>query len=79
MVTLDPLELFSVAVSVCWPLTCSGPKVKLDGFDVSEPAATPVPVRGRLRVGVEALLVIARFPMAFPAACGAKVTVNVAL
>jgi hypothetical protein len=79
IVTLDWPELFRVAVSVCWLPTCNGPKAKLDGFDVSEPAATPVPARGRLRVGVEALLVTLKVPNAFPVACGAKFTVNVAL
>jgi hypothetical protein len=79
IVTVDPLELLRAALSVCLLLTCSGPKFRLDGFDVSDPAARPVPERGRLRVGFDASLVMFRFPLALPIACGAKVTVNVVL
>ena len=46
---------------------------------MSDPAATPVPERARLTVGFEASLVMLRFPLTLPVACGAKVTVNVVL
>ena len=71
--------MFRAALSVCLLLTCGGPKFRLGGFDVSDPAATPVPERGRLTVGFEASLVMLRFPLTLPVACGAKVTVNVVL
>ena len=51
-----------VIVSDCdWLLpTVTLPKLKLAGFDPSVPAVTPVPVRGIVRVGLEALEVTVR-------------------
>ena len=46
---------------------------------VSAPALTPEPVKGMLRLGFDALLVRAMFPVAFPLAEGAKPTLKGAL
>lgn len=56
------------------------PKPRLVGLDPSAPAtATPVPLSGIERVGLDASDVIVTLPIAVPAVCGAKVTVNVVL
>jgi hypothetical protein len=49
------------------------------GFDARAPAVTPVPLNAMLSDGSVALLAMAMLPVAFPAAAGAKVAVNVAL
>ena len=46
------------------------------GLGVIFPGAIALPVRGIFRVGFEALLLIATFPVTFPADCGEKVTLN---
>ena len=55
--------------------TCTLPKLRLDGLAVREPGVTPVPLNAMFSVGLLALLMIARFPLAAPAEVGAKVTV----
>ena len=60
-------------------LTCTLPKLRLDGFAESAPGVTPVPDRGILSVGLEALLVRERVPFAAPADCGAKTTLKLGL
>jgi len=52
------------------------PKLRLDGFAASAPPVTPVPDKGILSVGLEALLVRERVPLAAPADCGAKTTLK---
>jgi len=58
---------------------CTLPKLRLDGFAVRLPGATPVPEREMLRVGFEALLVRERVPLAAPADCGANTTLKLGL
>jgi hypothetical protein len=55
------------------------PKLRLDGFAVRVPGVVPVPDRGMLSVGLEALLVMERLPLATPADCGAKTTLKLGL
>ena len=77
--TLDPPVLVTVSDRVCFTPTCTLPKPRLVGFDVRAPAATPVPDKGIVRVGFEALEVIVTFPLAAPADAGVNETLNVAL
>ena len=49
------------------------------GFAPRPPGEVPVPDRGMVRVGLEALEVITRLPLAMPVDDGAKETLNVAL
>jgi len=58
---------------------CTLPKLRLDGFAASTPPVTPVPDKGILSVGLEALLVRERVPLAAPADCGAKTTLKLGL
>ena len=76
---MDPPELVRVSDKVVLLPTCTLPKLRLDGFAVTAPAVTPVPDSETLSVGLDPLLMIARFPLAAPADCGANVTLNVAL
>ncbi len=59
--------------------TVTLPKLRLVGLAPSVPGVTPVPDRGIVRLGFEALDVIVRLPLALPAADGANDTVKVAL
>ena len=59
--------------------TVTLPKLKLVGFDPSVPGVTPVPDKGMVRVGFDAVDVTVRLPLAFPADCGVKVTVKFVL
>jgi hypothetical protein len=78
-VTLAPL---AVSVPDELPLlpTSTLPRSMLVGFTVSCPtAAVPVPDRGIVRVGFEALDVIVRLPLALPADDGVNETLKVTL
>jgi hypothetical protein len=55
------------------------PKLRLVGFALREPGATPVPDTLMVRLGLTALDVMVTVPLAFPLAFGANVTVNVVL
>jgi len=59
--------------------TVTLPKLRLVGFDPSDPGATPVPDNGIARVGFDAFEVTVTLPLALPAAAGANFTVKVAL
>ena len=59
--------------------TVTLPKLRLVGFDPRVPKATPVPDRGTVNVGFEAVDVMVTFPLALPADAGANLTVNVVL
>src|SRR5215467_7587435 len=79
MVTLEP-PVFVTVSDRDWLLpTVTLPKLRLVGLDPSAPGVTPVPVRGMVRVGLEALEVMVTEPVALPAAVGVKVTLKVAL
>jgi len=58
---------------------CTLPKLRLDGFAASAPGVTPVPDKGILSVGLEALLVREKEPLAAPADCGANTTLKLGL
>ena len=60
-------------------LTCTLPKLRLDGFAERVPGATPVPEREMLSVGFKALLVRERDPLDAPADCGANTTLKLGL
>lgn len=55
------------------------PKLRLVGFALRAPAATPVPDKDIVSVGLGASEVIVTVPLAFPLALGAKVTVKLVL
>ena len=55
------------------------PKLRLAEFDPIWPGETPVPDSAMLSDEFEASEVIVTVPLALPADCGAKLTVNVAL
>ena len=59
--------------------TVTLPKPRLVGLAPSVPGVTPVPDRGMVRVGFEALEVMVRLPLALPADDGANDTLKVAL
>src|SRR5215469_13753535 len=79
IVTLEPPVFVTVSERDLLPPRVMLPKPRLVGFDPSAPAVTPVPVRGMVRVGLEALEVTVTVPVAPPAAVGVKVTLKVAL
>jgi hypothetical protein len=68
--------LVNVAEADCREPTVTLPNASLAGLLVSCPAVTPVPVSGIASVGFPGSEVIVKFPLAEPAACGAKITVN---
>src|SRR5262249_62025594 len=70
MVTLDPPVLVTVSERDLLLPRVMLPKLRLVGFAPSAPAVTPVPVRGMVRVGLEALEVMVTEPVALPAAVG---------
>lgn len=55
------------------------PKLRLVGFALKAPGATPVPDIGIVSVGLVAVEVIVRLPLIAPAAVGTNLTVNVVL
>jgi hypothetical protein len=81
MDTLEP-PVF-VIVSESFPVlpTFTLPKLRLVGFALRAPAvtATPFPEIGTVKLGLLAVEVMVRFPLAEPAAPGANDTVKVAL
>jgi hypothetical protein len=59
--------------------TVTLPKLRLVGFALRAPGATPVPETGMVSVGFVAVEVTVRLPLTAPAAAGANLTVKVAL
>jgi len=76
IVTLAPAAL-SVAERLALVPTTTLPKARPAGLTANCPGAVPVPESGIFKVGLDALEVIARFPLALPADCGVKMTLNV--
>jgi hypothetical protein len=76
---LDPPEFVRVTVLGVLLPVCTVPKLTLAGLEVRLPAVTTVAESGIFNVALLALLVMATFPLAVPAVCGASVTVNVAV
>lgn len=85
-VTLPPVAL-SVTERLVLVPTATFPKLRLVWFNANCPLVVPVPVaapvpvpeRGIVRISLDAVQAIARFPLAFPADCGVKLTLNVTL
>lgn len=61
------------------PPAVTVPKTRLVGFDVIAPAVAPIPDKGMLRLGFEALDAIVKFPLADPDSVGANFTAKVVL
>lgn len=79
MVTLSPPVFVSVSLRV-WPVPIwTLPKLKLVGLALTSPAATPVPERAMFSGLFDPSLVSARFPLALPAAAGAKTILTAVL
>ena len=72
MVTLEPPELVMVAVCFWFLPISTVPNAMMFEPVLSDPGVTPVPERATLNEAFEALLVMATFPVALPAAFGAK-------
>ena len=71
--------LVTVSDKDCLFPTVTLPKLRLVGLSPNVPGVTPVPDRGMVRVGFEALEVMVRLPLALPADDGANETLKVAL
>lgn len=79
MVTLEPPELVRVSDWVPLFPTATLPKLRLGSLLLSTPAVTPAAARGTVRLGLEALLAIERFPLADPPDGGVNVTLKLVL
>jgi hypothetical protein len=79
IVTVVPPLLVTVSDRDCLFPTVTLPKLRLVGFAPSVPGVTPLPDKGMVRVGFEALDVIVRLPLALPADEGVNETLKVAL
>jgi len=79
IVRVEPPVLVTVSDNTCLLPSITLPKSKLVGFDPSAPCVTPVPDNGRDKGEFGASDAMVTEPLALPAACGAKVTVNVAV
>jgi hypothetical protein len=79
MVTLDPPVFVTVSGSELLFPTSTPPKLRMVGLDANAPGATPVPLTGMVRVGLEAFDVIVMLPLAAAAAVGAKLTLKLEL
>ena len=71
--------MVTVSDNDCLFPTVTLPKLRLAGFEPRVPDVTPVPDKGMVRVGLEALEVMVTVPLALPADVGVKVTLKVAL
>jgi hypothetical protein len=78
IIRLVPPELVSVSERDFVPATATLPKLRLAGFAVSWPGATPTPESGTVSVGLFASEEMVRLPLAFPADAGVKMALNVA-
>lgn len=77
MLVLPVLVIVSESVPLLPTFTL--PKLKLVGFALRAPAATPVPVSDIVNVGFGAFEVTVKVPLSLPLEVGAKVTVKVVL
>ena len=71
--------LVTVSDRDCLFPTVTLPKLRLVGLAPSVPGVTPVPDKGMVRVGFEALDVMVRLPLALPADDGPNETLKVVL
>lgn len=79
IVVLPPPTLVNVSDSVCVVDTGTLPKLSVVGFDVKVPGEVPLPDRGMVKVGFEALDVMVTLPLFAPFDGGVNETLNVAL
>lgn len=80
MVMLEPPELVKVAVCFWfWPICTVPNAMMLDPAVVNDPGVIAFPERATFNDALEALLVIATFPLAAPVVFGAKLTEKLAL
>jgi len=79
MVTLVPPVLVTVSEMDCLFPTVTLPKLRLVGLAPSVPGVAPLPDKGIVSVGFDALDVRVRLPLAFPADDGLNETLKVAL
>jgi len=79
IVTLELPVLVIVPERDCLLPTVTLPKVRLVGFEVSAPGATPAPDNGTVRVGVGAFEVMVTLPPSLAGDGGANMTLKVAL
>ena len=79
IVKLEPPELVSVSSFARLVPTARVPKLILEGFGLSDAGVAPVPDSTTLRVGLEPLFAIARFPLMAPLDSGVNVTLSVAV
>src|SRR5581483_8716714 len=79
MLMPDVPALLTFTAKLCVLPISTFPNVRLGGFAVNMPEATPVPARGKVTAGLEASLVIERDPLAAPVASGEKINETVAL
>lgn len=77
--TLEPPVFVTVSESELLFPTATLPKLRLVGFDPSEPCDTPVPDSGMFKVAFEALEMMLTLPLAPVADAAVNVTVKVAL
>jgi len=71
--------LVTVSDKDCLFPTVTLPKLRLVGLAPNVPGVTPVPDRGMVRVGFEALEVIVTLPLVLPAEDGLNKTVKIVL
>jgi hypothetical protein len=79
IVRVEPPELVTVSDRDWLLPTVTLPKFRLVGFDPSVPWATPVPDNGMVRVGLDALEVMARLPVTLPPAAGENFVLKLTL
>ena len=77
IVTEDPPELVTLTGSILLLPVCRLPKLRLVGVAPNAPAVGAVPDNPIFRVGLDALLTIARLPVRVPLLCGAQRTLKV--
>ncbi len=77
--TLEPPVFVTVSESELLFPTATLPKLRLVGFDPSEPCDTPVPDSGMFTVGLDALDVIVMLPATVPEEVGEKMTLKLTL
>lgn len=71
--------LVTVPARDCLFPTVTLPKLRLVGFEPSEPGAIPTPDNGTVMVGLGAFEVIVTLPLSLAADCGANVTLKLVL
>jgi hypothetical protein len=79
IVRLVPPEFVSVPLKDFDVPTCMFPKLRLEGFETSCPAAIPIPESATESVGLFALELMVSVPLAAPVADGVKIALKLVL